>query len=801
MILNLSNPDSSLLDLIDWSAILSELQKRAILAQTKRAITQPLEFKSESELQNYYKQINQKISLILESRDRHIFSQLQFLASLEEKANSDLISANESLSKNKFFNIDELNLFVFAVETYQELFAKSENYIFDNKLKHSFEKYLIKPFRRICNEDGEVFYDRHPEVKALQEEIIELENRIRKKITQLMSDSLYQPALQIQNFDVIYNRFVLIIKSDSYRSKMGSILFHSDSGKSLYVEPFEIAKLSNKRIELISKRDEIINRICIEFSEFLFANQHFIYQIFNKIHSFDLLIAKASFCLDFNLNEPEIHNVQTYRLSGIFHPLVENCIPNDFNFLEDKLGFVISGPNTGGKTVLLKSVALSCLLPNYGLFIPSKHSEIPFTKNVFYLGNDQQDLDAGLSSFSAEAKNYCKLILELREIEVKGESSIVIIDEIFNSTSSEDASALAMALFEEIEKINHAKIIISTHHQMLKTLTHENHKFQSSHVGFDLELKKPTYKLINDLPGASMAIDIFKNLSENLEVSEQIAEKAEKLLDSKHVVYEKLLHEISQKNVKLDKVLNENREINTQLKNQKDANDGILKLKMQDAFKRYEGRLDRLMSKLEIVIQNAKKNPEFARKNTKGLIHEIKSEFIQSKPSNNKEKPNLNLKSVSQNQIKEGILLYSKSIEKMVKILKVMHRKNKVQAQNGVMKIELDFDDLFFSKNEFLKEQKRLEEERKKHQSVIEFSDNIDLEMDCRGMRLIDFETFIENQLGYLLSGHIPYTTIIHGHGDGVLKTWLKNRIKKDKNFLIHDANEGNDGASTIKLK
>lgn len=795
MILNLLNPNSEFLNLIDWGTITNELQKRANLERSKNNLPLPIKFSTPEELSEYYNLIDNKISLILESPDKSFYSSLKFLAQLEINQGKDINTLVEEVEKNKFFSPKELNCLVFAIETYQDLYGRKEDYLLDQKNKHAFQKQLLKPFRNLSDEHGQVFYNKHPLLKTINEEIETLNIKIRKNIERLLNDELYQNALQVSGYDVIYDRYVLILKSDSYQSKMGSILYHSESGKSLYVEPFEIGKLSNKRIELITKREEVLGKICRDFSNFIFQQRAIVHQMVEKVLLFDELLAKAQFCLDYNLIRPVVFSSEYFpeiNIQGLFHPLIEDCVKNDFKIQENKLGQIISGPNTGGKTVLLKSVCLCHLFPHLGIFIPAKYGTIPLVQNIYYLGNDQQKLEEGLSSFSAEARNYCQM---LEELSSEGQN-LIVIDEIFNSTSSEDASSLAMAFFEQIKEIGNSKIIVSTHHQMLKTLTHEREEYQSSHVGFSLEENKPTYKLINEVPGSSMAIQIFKNISKFLGQSQKIAQNAEKFLDKKLVVYENLLNEISQKNIKLEKLIRENEEININLKNQKKANEGILKLKMQTSHEAYKQKLEKIIEKGQKIISEVKTNrlePKQARRKLHELDLDHKREKVFSPQISDRLKGKVH---VPFEEIKIGKKYFSKMISKNVLVDKINKRKKKVTVLNGNLKVELNGNDFFTpGKEEGNPSSKKLKS------FSVSLEAQPEIEIDCRGLRLDEFENLIERQLAYILSEHLPFSTIIHGHGDGILKKWLYQRIKSDGKFIISDAFEGNDGASTIKLK
>jgi DNA mismatch repair protein MutS2 len=205
-----------------------------------------------------------------------------------------------------------------------------------------------------------------------------------------------------------------------------------------------------------------------------------------------------------------------------------------------------------------------------GLFVPSNFAEINPVSGLFYFSNDHQDLKEGLSSFASESLYYLNLLTELAP------NNLIIIDEIFNSTSSEEASSLALALFEEIKKRSNSKILVSTHHQMLKTLMHSRIDYLSAHVGFDFDRNLPTYKLLSGEPGSSLAFKIFDKLSHDYNILNHISEKASQYLDQKQLTYESLLQDLSAKKIELDKLLSQNREYNQELKNQKKSMEGIL---------------------------------------------------------------------------------------------------------------------------------------------------------------------------------------------------------------------------------
>ncbi|MFZ8934178.1 MAG: MutS-related protein, partial [Bacteriovoracaceae bacterium] len=307
---------------------------------------------------------------------------------------------------------------------------------------------------------------------------------------------------------------------------------------------------------------------------------------------------------------------------------------------------LISGPNTGGKTVTLKSIAINYLFLHLGMFIPSKKAKLYPFKKIFYFSHDQQDLKSGLSSFASEAKNYLYLLEEIRNDE-----ALILIDEIFNSTSSEEASALAIALIEEIFKISQSLVFISTHHQFLKAYTHQQKQLISCHVGFDSVKHTPTFKLVLGTPGGSMAFDIFQQLCQNFKLHNNIGNRAREVLESDKLNYENLINELINKQTHLDKVIEENKRTQQQLERKKRQQDGLLLLEKEKILSEFNKKLDKLLAEAQSLSIQVKKG-EIGKK---GLQRKTSSLQGQARGIDSPQDFEQNLKpSLSIEQLKEG---------------------------------------------------------------------------------------------------------------------------------------------------
>jgi len=647
----------------------------------------------------------------------------------------------------------------------------------------------IKEFRHLVEKDGFLDFSKHPELVLFTKRLREIEDKLRKNIQDILHDPQINKVLQFNNFDIIFDRFVIPIRSDSYRSELGLIVSRSESGQTLFVEPFEIREFCNKRLELIAKIDEIIHQIEAKFSNLLSTKAESILDLYDQVISLDLYLSKTNFHHSYNLNPPKVLKKPGFKFTNLFHPLLKNPVKNDVDCHSSHHGIVISGPNTGGKTVFLKSIALSYLLFHHGFYVPALSAELFPYEKMFYFGNDLQDISHGLSSFSGEVKNYLQLFENL------GESNLVLIDEIFNSTSSDEASALSLAYFNELREKTQCHLVVSTHHQMFKTLIHQNNQFLSCHVGFDTTEMKPTYKIIWGTPGSSMAIDIFKILSYQFNENTSIPEKALGFLDNKNISYESLLKKVTQKQIELERLISSNRQLEIELKNQKGAMEGILNLRLQDEVNKAKKDLDKILKEAKEVLSQVQNNEITKIKKVDEIHHQLQSSIHKHSPKNlisSNPEPQKLTTNLKMTDLKLGDTVFSIEFKKSFTVLSLDFKKNEVVIGKGNFKLSVPVNKLEITKHKTSTSEVSVSFNRSSHAII---------EIDGRGMRLPDFQHQVEKAIGDLLSGDIPFLSIIHGHGDGILKNWLRIFLKNSPDLIGETPENGNDGETKISLK
>ena len=730
--------------------------------------------------QSYFKEIKDEYRQVL----GQIFSKLPADRSLER--------FRAHISKKGVLSFSELNKLSILIEC--GFFIKKDFPLFklaefQNLSEVDFQpvqRKFLKEFRHLVDDTGEVHFERHPELADLNRRLRDLEEKIRKSVQEWITDPSNQKILQYSSYDVHHDRYVVPVRSDSYRSEIGMIVSRSESGQTLFVEPNQVRELCNRRMETIAKIDEIINQLAMKFSHALYDFSDLLDSTYHLFLKIDFYLAKSDFANQYALECPSIRSTPGFKFTQLFHPLLKNAVKNNADCNSKEHGIVISGPNTGGKTVFLKSLTISYLLFYHGFFVPAAEAEMYPYEGLFYFGNDLQNLQTGLSSFSGEVKNYIELMENILP------SNLILIDEIFNSTSSDEASALSLSYFDELHKRAICHIVVSTHHQMFKTLIHQDRNYISCHVGFDTKAMRPTYKIQWGTPGASMAIDIFRILARNNPDVIDIPDKALTHLSYKNVSYETLLQRVSQKQIELDQLLSSNHQLEMEMKNQKGAMEGVLNLKLNDELSKAKKEVEKILQEARDLVEDARRKEITKVKRVDEKSYQLNVKLRALKEETEEPEP-IELKGdLLLNDLNIGDTVYSITFKKEFTVLNLDPRKNEVLIGKGPIKINVPITSLANSKRASLQPK-----------ISVSFSKNTDarFEYDVRGMRLSECQNLIENALGDLLTDDIPFMNVIHGHGDGILKNWLRGYVKKSKEFQQDLSENGNDGETRIILK
>lgn len=652
--------------------------------------------------------------------------------------------------------------------------------------KNKLYQKLINPLRTFVDYDGNIEYPKHPALSPLYRELTQLDLKTKEFLKQTINELRKKDIIQIDTYDIISGHYVIIVKSDHYNQNLGRIIARSDSGQTLYLEPYELHNRSLERQELSTKLEQEIYRISIEFAGILNEHYDFLKNSLWILHEIDYYFCLAGYCQKHNLSKPKLAKEPKIILEDFYHPLLETPVKNDLKLTAYHRGLVVSGPNTGGKTITLKSLCLAQLMLHMGLYIPAAHAEMYPFDEVYFISQDHQNISEGLSSFSSESKFYLELTKNI------GNNAIVFIDEIFNSTSSEEASALALGFFDYLKQKSDPFILVSTHHQMLKVKVHEAGNFLSCHVGFDQDNHVPTYKLHFGTPGSSQAIDIFEKISPSYPFAHFIIDKAKSILDTKYIEYEKLLHEVSQKNAQLQNEIITYKELNDRLKNELKSQEGLLKIKREEEIQKFSFVLKKLEEKALSLIEDIKKDQFVGKKKIEKHFREIKDDLHNLAPEAHHETDS-QYPPLQESPVVGKHYLYI-PMQKNFEVIRVDENRKKATIQKGPFRIDVSFRELSATDSHPVKAEPSFEFSVQKERIP-------QLVLDARGLKLDEFQEKVHLALSDLYIEDIPFIEIIHGHGEGVLKKWIRDFCEKSKDLSYEIPKQSADGMTRIYLK
>jgi len=796
------NKDHAIIKHLNWEQLAAKWVGFAHFNFSKSYLTEIPSVKSKQDLELNYQKMEIIEELLRTSEIDAFFEKRQNIS-----VEFDFHKQKQILQKFGLFDLEQINQWVLLWESYFR-FPLNKVGVFliskvDQIVNLTFEKNLRREFREFVTPKGEIQFEKHPKLKILYKALIDHENHTKDFLRNLSRNATWVDRLQQGNFDIMDDRYVFAFRTDRFEYSIGKIVSRSDSGHTLYVEPNEVKSFSTTRLKLKEDLEEEIYNLTRRYSEVIFNLREFFEIILDFHEKWDLLIARTIASRDQGWKKPKISTESVCDLIDSWHPLLENPVTNSIHLDYKNRICLISGPNTGGKSVALKTVALSILMLHAGFYLPSLSPTISPISALYYLSEDQQNLIMGLSSFAAQVRSVVELM------NAHEDEGLVIADEIFNSTSSEEASALAFAIINYFEEKTKLFFLLSSHHQRLKVLVHQRENYISAHVGFDLITQMPTYKLHWGIPGSSFAFATFRKYLNPYPHLKHVLENAETIHDRESVEYEKLLESLQYKERELENLLFEQKSTNAKLKSELEAA-RLKSKKIQDEnLSKFLIKIGELESDAKKLVNQIKDGESFSRRKIEEKFWELSKNakdhaVIQN--INNKDHFGEHLEDHQQKQqlqISElliGEQYYSQKYKTKVQLLKILNKID-VEVMLGKIKSKIPFSDLqkfnhhFYQNNKNQKTIKQFEYFYERSEEVLPVT------FDARGFRLEEFESKIEQYFSALITNDLPFVDVIHGHGDGVLKNWLRKHIVSRREFTFEIPNTSGDGMTKILLK
>ena len=638
-------------------------------------------------------------------------------------------------------------------------------------------------------------------LKSIRRNQRKLEQDIRASLTEMIHSSKYSKYIQENVITIRNDRFVIPIKEE-YRSQIkGFVHDISNAGSTLFIEPISVFDMNNQIAELKIKEEIEIEKILQTLSNLFIPYIEELNVNTDIIGELDFIFAKAKYAKAIKGNVPKLNENKEIELINAKHPLLpqDTAVPISLTLGKDFSTLLITGPNTGGKTVTLKTVGILTCMACSGIAIPAdENSSIYVFENVFADIGDDQSISDSLSTFSSHILNIIDITRNASS------NSLILVDELGSGTDPIEGANLAISILDNFEEIG-ALTIATTHYQELKKYAMTNPSFENASVEFDINRLTPTYRLLVGVPGKSNAFEI----SEKLGLSKQIIDNAKKLMNSSDVEFEDILKRIYDDKAKIEKEKEEieknSKEI-TELKEklQKDFSDLEVKEKniINDAKRKSREMLIEAKEEANAFIKKVK---EFS--DTKELEH-IRNDFNKKiKDINQVNNTNIqesNLKSIPVNEIKPGIEVYVATIQKNGIVLSHISKSNEVQVQIDNLKMTVNI--------KYLEEPRKIKMAKGNSKNLMENkntkniskSKNISAEINVIGLTVDEAIFVIDKYLDDCSLAKLQTVRIVHGKGTGKLRDGIHKFLKTNihvKSFRLGTFGEGEMGVTVVEIK
>jgi DNA mismatch repair protein MutS2 len=648
--------------------------------------------------------------------------------------------------------------------------------------------------------ENEISDNASRELKNIRRSIENKNSAIRNKLDSIVSSSSMQKFLQDSLVTIRQDRFVIPVKAEHRSSIKGLVHDQSSSGSTLYIEPMAVVDLNNQLKELRMKEQAEIERILLELTMKVGENHDLVRINQTQLVNIDFIIAKGKLAYRMNGVEPKFNTNGFVKIKKGRHPLIDKkeVVANDFELGKGFRTLLITGPNTGGKTVTLKTVGLLSLMAQSGLHIPANHgSELSIFDSIYADIGDEQSIEQSLSTFSSHMTNIVDILDNVTR------NSLVLFDELGAGTDPTEGAALAMAILNKLFNMG-VSTIATTHYSELKQYALTKEGIENACVEFDVNSLSPTYKLLIGIPGKSNAFEISRKLG----LRDELISDAKVFIENENIEFEDIISSIE-----------DNRK-----KSEEERDEAVkLRLEVETLKKRLENSKEKLANQKEKILSNAKKEARDILKKAKDESDEILREFrklknVKGKVDNKKlegmrSKVRGSLDNLQEKSVPD--VVYNHEVPKNLKVgdkVKLLNldqegyvstlpdNKGNLMVQVGIMKLNSNVKNL-----RLVVEKDELSVQSGGYSSNFKSkTQSVKNEIDVRGQNLEEAIELLDKYLDDVYLSNLQNITIIHGKGTGILRKGIREYLKKHKAVAEYREGaygEGDSGVTVVKMR
>jgi len=707
------------------------------------------------------------------------------------------------LSVQELFQIAEFLYVCRKIRNYGNHDNKEERY---ERLDEYFD--LLAPLPSLENEinrcitpDGEVLDDASAGLRSIRRDIKISNERVKNQLNSIISSSVYRNMLQDFVITIRNDRYCVPVKSEYRNAFPGMVHDQSNTGSTLFMEPMSVIEQNNKVKELQAKEKEEIQKILAELSRLVAENAVILEADMDLLAQMDFIFAKGGLSLSMEATEPHMSADGFIYIRKGRHPLLEgkSVVPIDIYLGGDFTTLLITGPNTGGKTVALKTLGLFTLMGQAGLHIPAgERSQLAIFDDVFADIGDEQSIEQSLSTFSGHMTNIVRIMDQVTD------RSLVLFDELGAGTDPTEGAALAISIIQAL-KNRSIRTAVTTHYSELKVYALSTEGVENASCEFDVETLRPTYRLLIGIPGKSNAFAISKRLG----LQDYILESAKTYLSQDEMRFEDVITdlEISRKSVAYEQERTEQyrkeaerlkKEVENQKRKTEEQRERILSKAREEAKAVYvqaKEEADRIIKEMNREARE-KNNPQKLidnRAQLKEKVSSVQEDFLKSKRVKSTHKP--------PEKLEPGDRVYIISFDQNGVVLAAPDKNKEVMVQLGAMKMKVALAELMLDETPEPKGEKQRQSVQRAKAGKSQF---ISAEIDCRGQLVDEAIGNIDKYIDDAYLSGLKQIIIIHGKGTGALRTGVQNYLRMNshvKSYRPGTFGEGDAGVTVVELK
>ncbi len=660
----------------------------------------------------------------------------------------------------------------------------------------SSNKFLEEKINTCIIGEEELSDNASPTLYDIRRKIRVAQSKAREVLDKIVHSSTYQKYLQDAIITQRDGRYVVPVKSECRGNVAGLVHDTSASGSTVFIEPMGVVQANNDIRVLESKEQAEIERILYELSATCGTHADEIIESYNFTVELNIIFSKAQLAYKMKATMPIMNDKGIIDLKGARHPLIpeKSVVPTDITLGKEFDTLVITGPNTGGKTVSLKTIGLLTLMAMCGLMIPaSENSELSTFRRVLVDIGDEQSIEQSLSTFSAHMTNIIGIL------KLANRSTLALIDELGAGTDPVEGAALAVSILEKLRSKG-AKIASTTHYAELKEYALKTDKVENGCCEFDVKTLRPTYKLLIGVPGKSNAFAISKRLG----MEDDVVQRAKELVSAESRQFEDVVETLEERRQSLDQLLNQTRdELNKARIDRENAQKELERAKRdaQREIEKSKHEASLLLSKTKAQAYALIDELEKAQK-AKAMSAEDKAKLKKSMRNLEdtadpiKQQSNSSYKLPRDLKVGDKVLIFD--IDKKAEVLELPD-KGQVLVQAGIIKTRVALSNLRLLNDEKVTVPKRPERKVTKNISA-----RAETEIDLRGQTAVEAIIAVDQAIDTAILTNTHNLTIIHGKGTGVLRAEIHRHLKTHKavkKFRLGTFGEGEAGVTIVELK